>query len=281
MSLFKDMDLISTGLSDATLKALREHLESDQSDHSYNISENDVNPRNLSNLSVNGRYKLKSYWDDRFADEGNFEWLLTFSQLRKSLLTVLQSIKRMNNETLIVGCGNSTFSADLYDEYASSSDGALGSIVNIDFSETVILKMRELHSILRPKMSWLTMDMTNLTFDSNKFDIILDKAAMDALCVDEGDVWYPEAHVIESVTKMCESVSRVLKPSGIFIQISFQQPHFRTKYLMNKHREENYDPYHPCTGFCDVFGWDVSFAPIEVEEGCLNYYMYIMRKRGT
>lgn len=270
MSLIVEEGLSINGLSEATLKALREHLESGTD--CTNLIEESYKD------SLNEKYKLRSYWEDRFTDEENFEWLLTFDQLKGVLLSTLKSIRGFNisnqTNTLIVGCGNSPFSADLYDESIFSS------IVNIDFSDKVIVKMRERHAALRPSMFWITMDMTELTFENNSFDLILDKAAMDALCVDEGDVWYPAEHVIESITKMCQHISRVLRPGGVFIQISFQQPHFRTKYLMNKHKEENYDPYKPCIGYCDLFGWDLSFKPIEVEDGCLNYYMYIMHKRA-
>ena len=55
-------------------------------------------------------------------------------------------------------CGNSTFSSDLYDK-------GYHNIVNIDYSEVVIDKMRLLHINQRPNMKWIYMDMTKLTFD--------------------------------------------------------------------------------------------------------------------
>jgi hypothetical protein len=41
------------------------------------------------------------------------------------------------------------------------------------------------------EMRWLTMDMLDMSFDDSSFDVVIDKATMDALMVDEGDVWNP------------------------------------------------------------------------------------------
>ena len=37
--------------------------------------------------------------------------------------------------------------------------------------------------------------------------------------------------LVDSVNRMCQSVIRVLRSGGLFIQISFEQPHFRQKFL--------------------------------------------------
>lgn len=59
-------------------------------------------------------------------------------------------------------------------------------ITNIDFSDIVINKMKLLHEKNRSLMSWITMDMTDMNFESESFDVVIDKASMDALMVDEG-----------------------------------------------------------------------------------------------
>jgi hypothetical protein len=45
--------------------------------------------------------------------------------------------------------------------------------VNIDFSESVIEKMKPKH----PEMEWLVMDMLDLKFDDRSFDVVIDKGA--------------------------------------------------------------------------------------------------------
>ena len=81
-------------------------------------------------------------------------------------------------------------------------------------------------------MQWKCMDFMDMSeFDAHSFDACIDKAGSDALFCNEGDVWYPAQEVIDKVDRMCMEISRVLKPGGRFLHISFAQPHFRTKYL--------------------------------------------------
>ncbi|KAL9238180.1 hypothetical protein vseg_012643 [Gypsophila vaccaria] len=42
-----------------------------------------------------------------------------------------------------------------------------------------------------------------------------------------GDPWNPNAETVSKVMAMLHGIHRVLKPDGIFISISFGQPHFR------------------------------------------------------
>lgn len=58
---------------------------------------------------------------------------------------------------------------------------------------------------------------------------------MDALMVDKGDPWHPSQATIEQANRMCREVSRVLAPDGLFVQISFEQVHFRRPFLMGAH----------------------------------------------
>lgn len=59
---------------------------------------------------------------------------------------------------------------------------------------------------------------------------------MDALMVDKGDPWNPSPTVVEQTHKMCSEISRVLVKGGVYIQLSFEQAHFRKKLLMGEHR---------------------------------------------
>lgn len=90
----------------------------------------------------------------------------------------MKSIKPPSS-ILVLGCGNSDFSALLYDDGNHR-------ITNIDFSELVINEMKIKNSS-RVSMRWLVQDMTNMvdsltSIDGGKgFDIIFDKGALDAL----------------------------------------------------------------------------------------------------
>lgn len=228
----------------------------------------DVSSSNPSYIAENNvLYKTKEYWDDRFQTEETYDWLLTYSHVKQYISPYLKP----EHKILIVGCGNSTFSADLY-------DAGFQNIVNIDFSKIVINRMADVHKS-RSHMTWLEMDMCDLTFDDSTFDVVIDKATMDALLVDEGSVWDPEADIIASVDKMCRDISRVLSPQGVFLQISFSQPHFRTKYLMGQHIQKTVsDPYATAQGFTELYSWNLSVSRLSVEAGCLDTFLYTMTK---
>jgi len=55
---------------------------------------------------------------------------------------------------------------------------------------------------------------------------------MDAMMTTKGDVWDPPQQVIDDCTKEVDEVLRVLrKDNGIFLYLTFGQPHFRRRYL--------------------------------------------------
>lgn len=218
----------------------------------------------------NSKFKRQDYWDARFQQEEKYDWLVTYAQVRASLLPHLR--QNPAQRILVVGCGNSTFSADLYDD-------GFHNITNIDFSSVVIDNMRAAHEKQRPEMQWVTMDMCAMTFPADSFDLVLDKAAMDALLVDEGDCWDPEPRVVDDVHRMCEAMARVVTPTGLCLQISFAQPHFRTKYLMGERRAgEVLKPYSASGGrsLDPAYPWHLSHQTLEVAAGCLDCFLYVM-----
>ena len=68
------------------------------------------------------------------------------------LCGILHKYIKPADKVLVVGCGNSTLSADLYDVGHRN-------IVNIDISDVVIRQMSEKNEKDRPDMKFLTMDM--------------------------------------------------------------------------------------------------------------------------
>lgn len=235
----------------------------------------------------NADFKRHDYWEKRFEEEEEYDWLVRFDAFKTDLIPLLSP----SDKILIVGCGNSTFSSDLY-------DAGFPNIVNIDFSKAVIEAMRDKHGKIRPSMTWLEMDMLDLQFSDAFFDVVLDKAAMDALMVDEQDVWDPARECVLAADRMCRGIDRVLRPGGVHIQISFAQPHFRTKYLMGERMEDLLcvegegegegaassaprpprSPYSASEGPCAAYHWTLTFKSIQSDGGCLNSFMYIMRK---
>ena len=130
----------------------------------------------------NDTYKLKEYWDERFTVEDNFEWCKSYDDFKH----LMSKHVRKNDRILMLGCGTSKLSEEMYhDGYTS--------IINIDYSQVVIQKMKQKHQHL-VGMQYLVMDITNMTFDKNSFDVIIEKGTLDTLLVDEKHLWDPSEH---------------------------------------------------------------------------------------
>lgn len=117
-------------------------------------------------FSVSDDYAAKSYWDKRFLTEDSFEWLQMWDDYGETLLKVLSSKfenkQKESVEILIVGCGNSDLGARLYNE------GWIN-IINLDFSDIVIERMKNKYKETCPKMKWIEGDCMNMNFPHNRF----------------------------------------------------------------------------------------------------------------
>lgn len=87
----------------------------------------------------------------------------------------------MTHWLVCVGCGNSSLSEDMY------RDG-FHNITNVDYSTVVVENMKNRSEEAR-SMQWLVMDIKDLKFESGSFDIVIEKATLDALLVGERDPW--------------------------------------------------------------------------------------------
>ncbi|KAI0792029.1 S-adenosyl-L-methionine-dependent methyltransferase [Abortiporus biennis] len=173
----------------------------------------------------NEEYGTKEYWDQRYSqesEEDSFDWFKSYEDIAPILRDLIPD---KNARILMLGCGNSKLSEEMYDDGYTN-------IVNLDYSGILIEKMRHKHASLRPKMEWLEMDVRELKFDANSFDIAIDKGTMDAMMTAKGDVWDPPQEVIDNCNREVSEVLRVLqKGRGVFIYLTFGQPHFRKRYL--------------------------------------------------
>ncbi|CAN0060786.1 unnamed protein product [Discosporangium mesarthrocarpum] len=302
-----DWESLESQLSGGALAALKDHLKGDngcngKKDHGERASATvESMPRPVLPDS-NAGYKLREYWDKRFEAEEQYDWLLSYADVAHHIRKAVPQGGRI----LVVGCGNSALSADMYDD-------GYKNMVSTDFSEVVIETMRTRHEAYRPGLRWQRMDMLALDVEDGSIDAVIDKAAMDALMVDEGDVWDPDPTVVEQADRMCREISRVLDVGGVYLQISFAQPHFRRNYLSGHHaaaavvaaagRVGGQGGAHPvavATGgsmgdlVCsshgvDVeeremsqpglrYGWSLENFEVQREGGCFGNFVYIMRK---
>ncbi|KAK9796303.1 hypothetical protein WJX73_010218 [Symbiochloris irregularis] len=81
---------------------------------------------------------------------------------------------------------------------------------------------------------WQVADMLDLPFENASFDVVIEKAALDCLLTDCKSPWdLPEA-AKRRVHVMLTEVHRVLTAEGMFLSITFAQPHFRRPLLLAK-----------------------------------------------
>ncbi|KAF3951474.1 hypothetical protein CMV_022876 [Castanea mollissima] len=157
------------------------------------------------------------YWDERFSNEEHYEWFKDYSHFRH----LIQAHIKPNSSVLELGCGNSQLSEELY------KDG-ITKITCIDLSAVAVEKMQKRLALKGyNEIKVLEADMLDLPFSNECFDVVIEKGTMDVLFVDSGDPWNPRPETVNKVMAMLEDAHRVLKPDGIFISISFGQPHFR------------------------------------------------------
>ena len=183
------------------------------------------------------------YWEQRYKDTGysTFDWLENYPTLKEIIYSL--NISKETGKILNLGCGNSEFSENMYDD-------GFHNIKNIDISKNVIKLMSERNKD-RTEMTYEVMDVRDIKYESNYFDLAIDKSTIDALlCGDEAFI---------NVAKMIKEVQRVLKVGGYYMIISYGAPDDRLIHLKRKFEkfkieilkiekdyveEKGYDNYH-------------------------------------
>jgi len=173
-----------------------------------------------------GEFASRAYWDRFFrtlrrgggvdttgGSASSFEWYGCWKDFRDAVMFELQSARESPSfRSLVVGCGNSTMSEDMW------TDG-MKRVFNVDFSEEVV---KEMETRAKEKcmdgLEYLVMNMLDLeTSWTETFDAVFDKGALDALMANDS---------VESHTKgsrMLQEIDRVLKPGGTYFCVSLAQ----------------------------------------------------------
>lgn len=158
------------------------------------------------------------YWEERYksAEDSTFDWLENYSSLKDIISTL--NIPKETGQILNLGCGNSEFSENMYcDGYKN--------IKNIDISHNVIKAMKERNKD-KVGMMYEVMDVRDLKYEDNTFDLAVDKSTIDALlCGDDAFI---------NVAKMIKEVQRVLKVGGYYMIVSYGTPEYRMLHLNRK-----------------------------------------------
>ncbi|XP_042318478.1 eEF1A lysine and N-terminal methyltransferase [Sceloporus undulatus] len=151
-----------------------------------------------------------AFWERFFRERGErvFEWYGGWRGLREPLGRYL----RPRDSILVVGCGNSELSEQLYDE-------GYQDIINVDISDLVVKQMQERSASLRPKMTYMVMDVLQMDFPDVCFQVVLDKGTLDALLTDA------EESSLSRAERMFSEIGRVLQFGGRYLCVSLAQGH--------------------------------------------------------
>ncbi|OHT10721.1 endothelin-converting enzyme 2-like protein [Tritrichomonas foetus] len=201
----------------------------------------------------NSLYAVPKWWDGEFKKckkNDIYEWY-TGSDDPDFIEMLCKSIPSLDSHILHLGCGISRIQETLFDH-------GYKNITNCDVSPSCIQLMSESDT---RGMKWEIVNLLEkFPYDDSSFDFELDKATLDALITEKADKWTLDEEALEISEKYFSEIHRVLKPGGVFVQITFGQPHFR-KRLFER----------------DIYNWTVDVITIEPKKS-FHFFMYICKK---
>ncbi|KAH8692482.1 S-adenosyl-L-methionine-dependent methyltransferase [Phaeosphaeriaceae sp. PMI808] len=198
------------------------------------------------------------FWDERYAkgdgDTPTHEWLRDFDALEpffKKYLSEGKGEEGKFGRLLHLGSGDSTIPYDLLDRGYKNQ-------LCIDFSTVVVDLMKSRHAS-EPEVEWIVGDLRNMAeIKTNSIDVAFDKSTLDAMIY--GSPWNPPEEVLKNTGEYINEVWRVLKDDGIFLCITFRQPHF-IKPILNQ-----------------TLRWDMRVEIIG-DQDSFSYFGFVLTKR--
>lgn len=128
----------------------------------------------------------------------------------------------------------------------------------VDFSPKVVEIMTE-RCKGKPGIKWEEMDVREMTGIVDKsISVAFDKGTFDAMI--HGSPWNPPEDVRENTGRYLKEVHRVLEDNGVFLWVTFRQPHFM-RPLLDRDRL-----------------WELHLEVLGGKEGAFDYYGWVIRK---
>uniref|UniRef100_UPI0037E8E8F7 eEF1A lysine and N-terminal methyltransferase n=1 Tax=Semicossyphus pulcher TaxID=241346 RepID=UPI0037E8E8F7 len=150
-------------------------------------------------------FSSAEYWERFFKKRGEkaFEWYGDYN----SLCGVLHRYIKVPDQVLVVGCGNSELSEQLYDV-------GYKHLTNIDISETVVTHMNQRNAERRPGLTFQQVDATQTPYEDGSYQAALDKGTLDAMASEEEGAL---------ARNMLSEVGRVLCVGGRYVCVTLAQ----------------------------------------------------------
>mmetsp|Transcript_5291 Transcript_5291/g.6673 ORF Transcript_5291/g.6673 Transcript_5291/m.6673 type:complete len:313 (-) Transcript_5291:244-1182(-) len=145
-------------------------------------------------------------------DPDGFEWILAFDGLKQFFQPEFLK-HNYNAKLLVLGCGDSKLSEELY-------KAGYSNIVNLDNKKEVIDRMKKSCSF----MTWVHGDALDCPeLEDRSFDILVDKSLFDYLLAEN----------YRMIGNYLSEVQRLTASGGIFILISFHPHNYLRRLLTN------------------------------------------------
>ncbi|XP_060888061.1 eEF1A lysine and N-terminal methyltransferase [Labrus mixtus] len=150
-------------------------------------------------------FSSAEFWEKFFKKRGEkaFEWYGDYN----SLCGLVHRYIKVPDQVLVVGCGNSELSEQLYDV-------GYKHLTNIDISETVVTHMNQRNVERRPGLTFQQVDATKTPYEDGSFQAALDKGTLDAMASEE------EGSLARN---MLTEVCRVLSVGGRYVCVTLAQ----------------------------------------------------------
>ncbi|KAI1773278.1 S-adenosyl-L-methionine-dependent methyltransferase [Hypoxylon cercidicola] len=199
------------------------------------------------------------YWDERYSgvgpDQQVHEWFRSFDDLEEFFdRNLFQSLGPEKAPRILhLGSGDSTIPKDLAGKGYTSQ-------ICVDFSAAAVERMSKRHADIEG-IQWKQMDVRHMDgIPSRSIDVAFDKGTMDAMI--HGSLWSPPPDVIQNTRQYLDEVFRVLKPDGVFLYITYRQPHFIRPLLQR--------------GGLD---WEVQVENVGGSDSSFGYFGFICKPR--
>ena len=161
------------------------------------------------------------YWDEFYTkNQSSFEWLVAYDHIQDHLEHILQP-KDKYKLLMDLGCSSSTLGSNIMKSLLPRTQGLF-----YDISHHSLNIQKMIHEKFKLRhCCYVQGDVTHLPFRSDSFDLIIDKGTMDFLFKAN------EKREVVSID-MLHQILTVLSPSGLYLQISDEDPDTRLDFFI-------------------------------------------------